>query len=812
MSKFHAAWCAALLSAACVSHAALAAESIVLPGPEGSAQFGDHVKVLANGNYVVVDEGYDIDGASNVGAVTLHRPDGSLISRLHGSHANDEVGAFGVLALPSGDFVVQSPVWHDRRGAVTWVDGRHGLQGEVSEQNSLVGPGPNTTTGWFVTLLANGHYVVGSPDWGGRVGASTWCDGTRGCQGTVTASNSLHGSHSGDDVSHVFALPNGNYVVVSPNWDNGNTPDTGAITFVDGTRGLVGAVSAANSLVGNSELDHLGFPSSDITVLANGDYVVNSWYWGPSPQERYVGAVTFASGTQGIAGLVSAANSLVGVQPGDGYETFVTALDDGGYLVHGRRWDENRGALVRCAASAPCVGEWASQVVLRGRRDGDFAGSRAAGLANGAAVFSTPAWDADIAIDAGAVTLIEPTLEPAPAGGRSLDGRFSLVGSHPNDRVGEELSVLTNGNYVVGSPQWSSALAAGVGAVTWRDGTLAQGDTVSAANSLVGGSSGDAVGARIQRLASGAYVVRSERWTDTVNNRRHVGALTFCAADAPCGVGGPASPDRDNSLIGKSSGDLDYAGITPLEGDDFLLTASAFDRDGLRDVGALLWWRGATSGPIDRSNALFGTFASDALGNSAQFTRHADGSFRLFAISYGENDAGAVIYGRGGMPLLGEVDADNAVIGTPNDEHLWLTSDYDAERRQMIVGDPAGNRVVLLRPGAATQAALTVLGTDPDAARPSVRVRIAVTTQGAFADGATRVQADGGEACDGVSTGSTQEPEGHVAWSECTLEFESGGEKILRAEHLGTDNFGYASSAPLSVTLASWNLFRDGFE
>lgn len=806
LSKTRVMLSAVLGIAVCAANPARAAQSIILPGATDNGRFGYKIAVLANGNFVVSEPEYDIEGAQNVGAVTLHRPDGSVISRLHGSHAGEKIGLFGVTPLPSGNFVVFSTHWHEDRGAVTWVDGLRGLDGEISEHNSLVGVAPGDYVGSGGAVLANGHYVVASFGWNNHLGATTWCDGLRGCRGTPTTENSLHGSNPGDSVGdQVVPLPNGNYVVVSWNWNHA----AGAVTFADGNRGLTGAVSAANSLVGTQPWDRLGWVAG-VTVLANGDYVVSNWNWGPSEQERYFGAVTFASGTQGVVGQMSAANSLVGTQPLEGLETFVTPLDDGGYLVHGRRWNEERGALVRCAAGAPCRGEWSSQAVLLGRNRGDFADSYAAqALPNGNAVLSTPGWDGEGAADAGAATLIDSTL----ARDTLLDGSRSLVGSHAGDRVGEIVTPLASGDYVVGSPQWSSDLVASAGAATWRDGMRAQGDTVSVANSFTGGSTGDFVGDEVQPLASGGYVVRSGRWSDVVNGRRHVGALTFCAADAPCGAGGPASPDRGNSLVGKVGADLAGAGVTALDGDDFLIIASGVDRDGLSNTGALLWWRGATAGAIDRSNAFFGTYASDLLGNGEQFTRHADGSFRLYARTYGQDDRGAVIYGREGVPLLGEVDADNAVLGgAPGNPRLLLTSGYDAERRQMIVGDPAANRVVLFRPGAATQVALTVIATDPDAPQPSVRVRIAVTTQDGVADGPTRVQADGGEVCEGVSIGGTQEPDGHVAWSECTLEFENGGEKVLRAEHLGTDSFGYASSAPLSVTLASWNTFRNGFE
>ena len=50
-----------------------------------------------------------------------------------------------------------------------------------------------------VTPLTNGNYVVGSPYWNGRRGAATWGNGSTGMSGTVSAANSLVGSNPNDD-------------------------------------------------------------------------------------------------------------------------------------------------------------------------------------------------------------------------------------------------------------------------------------------------------------------------------------------------------------------------------------------------------------------------------------------------------------------------------------------------------------------------------------------------------------------------------------------------------------------------------------
>src|SRR5205814_863470 len=133
-----------------------------------------------------------------------------------------------------------------------------------------------------VTVLSNGNYVVRSSQWDNgattNVGAVTWGNGTVGTAGTVSSANSLIGSTANDlvGITGVTALNNGNYVVISAKVDNGATTNAGAVTWGNGTVGVVGVVSAANSLVGSTANDQV---SQGVTPLNNGNYVVVSVNW-----------------------------------------------------------------------------------------------------------------------------------------------------------------------------------------------------------------------------------------------------------------------------------------------------------------------------------------------------------------------------------------------------------------------------------------------------------------------------------------------------------------------------------------------------
>ena len=435
--------------------------SLVNPGKNGS--FGAHVLTLSMGNIAVSDPTVN----NNAGAVYLFNgKTGALVNALVGTiggSKGDRVGtgpaADGLTALPDGNFVVDSFFWNGGRGAVTWVNGTTGLSGPVSSLNSLVGTLPGATTAGDavglgdIYVLTNGNYVVSSPGWNGSRGAVTFGSGSAGVVGAVSAGNSLVGSSPGDRIGsvpqgsfdNIVNLTNGNFVVPSPTW-NGNR---GAVTWANGTTGITGTISAANSLIGMHPGDFVGLAVGDfgnqvgITALSNGNYVVSSNQWNAG-----AGAATWGNGTTGVNGTISATNSLIGdnnAHPsGDHVGAGVTALTNGDYVVASPAWNSNEGAAT--------WGDGASGVV---------------GLVSS---------------------------------GNSLVGGAQGFLQGTGDMVGQMVTALTNGNYVVASPNWSNpAGSSTVGAVTWASGASGLSGVVSTSNSLVGSASGDLAGCRCTR-------------------------------------------------------------------------------------------------------------------------------------------------------------------------------------------------------------------------------------------------------------------------------------------------------------------------
>ena len=254
-----------------------------------------------------------------------------------------------VVPLSTGNVVITSPfddAGGTDAGAVYLFNGATGAL-----ISTLTGSHTNDTVGsGGVTALNNGNYVVSSSSWnnqgviGQGFGAVTWGSGTTGISGAVTAANSLVGSTAGDHVGilGVTALSNGSYVVSSFLWDNGDIVNAGAVTWGSGTGGISGAVTAANSLVGSTLGDQVGHYG--VTALINGNYLVSSVAW-DNGGVADAGAVTWGSGTAGISGPVSATNSLVGSTATDNVgRGGVTALSNGNYIVSSFVWD-NGGAV-----------------------------------------------------------------------------------------------------------------------------------------------------------------------------------------------------------------------------------------------------------------------------------------------------------------------------------------------------------------------------------------------------------------------------------------------------------------------------------
>jgi hypothetical protein len=652
----------------------------------GSSDFEDSFTILGNGNYVVSSIFWDNGPETDAGAVTF----GSGITgvtgvvsaanSLVGTTANDFVGGNGVELLDNGNYVVNSPFWSSAAaadvGAVTFGDRSTGVVGAVGAGNSLVGSTAFDSVGSDgIYDLANGNYVVSSSGWDnvGRAsvdaGAVTFASGTTGISGAVSDTNSLVGETAGDAVGQqgVTALPlaNGNYVVRSPDWTNPafGAAQAGAVTLGDGTTGISGAVSAINSLVGTSAQDRVG--NEEITVLTNGNYVTGTTFWDDGSTVN-VGAVTFGSGTTGVSGNVTDTNSLVGLTLNDNVgSSGVFALTNGNYVVSSSSWGDGATALLGAVTfgdgTTGVSGPISTVNSLKGTTFGDRVGNGVVALDNGNYVVSSPFWINGGAVSAGAVTFGDG----ASGTIGDVDTFNSLVGTTAGDAVGiGGITALKNGNYVVASPTWDSALQ-DVGAVTFGSGMNGIFGAVSIVNSLIGSTAFDSVGLNgITALANGNYVVSSVNWDGVA--AANAGAATF--GDGLIGISGAVS--AANSLVGAGGSFVGSNGVTALSNGNYLVNSPSWDIGPLEGLGAVTFGNGTTgiSGLVSAANSLVGSSPGDSVGNG-DIVELTNGNYVVGSENWNNGAimfAGAATLGDGNGGISGEISALNSLVGTSN--------------------------------------------------------------------------------------------------------------------------------------------------
>lgn len=503
--------------------------------------------------------------------------------------------------LPNGNYIVRVPQWNNNAGAIVWGSARAGVSGQISAANSIVDVQVNR-----VTVLTNSNYVI-SASFGNGLGMAAWIDASKGRVGTLSAADGLTGSTANDGVGdNVVALQNGNYVVLSPNWDEPvsatvlDGTDIGAATWGNGTTGLTGTVSAANSLIGADTHDRIGFGGA--IALKGGDYVVLSQYRSQE-QGGASGAATWASGAGPTSATVAAANSIHGSSPNDFVGVSGMALDNGSYVVQSYSWSNG-------SATAAGAVTWAS---------------------------------------GGGPTSL------------TVDTTNSIVGSTANDHVGGNVVQLANSSYVTFASQWHNTSTAGAGAWTWASGTERTGLVVSAANSRVGSQTNDAIGGSTVALAKGGFVVVAPAWNGS-------GAATAGAVGWGNGTGAlTGAISASNSLVGSTPNDL--LGTTVLAGSsgNYIVASSTWDGPAGADVGFARVVNGTTgaSGTVSATNSLTGATANDTVGSGGVEVL-ADGNYVVLSpnVDGAAVDTGAVTWMSATSGLVGYPSASNSLIGS----------------------------------------------------------------------------------------------------------------------------------------------------
>ncbi len=599
---------------------------------------------LTNGNFVVTSPAWNgTRGAASWGSGTTGiNGVVSASNSFVGSKASDDIGSGGVLALSTGNYVVQSPNWNGAAGAASFGNGSTGGSGTVGGGNSLIGSNANDGVGGTVTALKNGSYVVVTTTWFGSRGAVTWGSGGTGVSGSISFANSLVGSIPGDKVGSagVVILNNGNYVVGSPNWAS----KTGAATWGSGLGGVSGNITASNSLVGSASGDLVG---TNILQLTNSNYVTFAPTWSNS-----IGEATWGSGNAGVTGNVTNSNSLIGTNPGDLVGTSVVALTNGNYVVGSPSWSGALGAVTWGVGTLGVKGVVANTNSLVGVTAGDKVGTGIYPLTNGNYVTTAPSYSTSTIASEGAAVWADGT--------KALIGVINqasslLTGNLANDQVGlGGVVALTNGNYVVLSPDWNSNR----GAATWGSGVSGTGGGVGLANSLIGFAIGDNVGTSATALTNGNYVVSS------VNFSGAKGAATFGLGTS--GITGVVSAAI--SLVGSTDGDKVGTLVTPLSNGSYVTSSSTWNGK----EGEATWGSGTlgVTGAVNATNSIVGSNANDQVGST--IVTLSNGNYLVDTTTWSGN-RGAVTFGSDLKALTGTVSALNSIVGTHANDQVGKT-------------------------------------------------------------------------------------------------------------------------------------------
>lgn len=660
-------------------------------------------QILANSNYVISTTSWDNGSAIDAGAVTLCSGTTgrsgfvSASNSVVGDKTNDRIGS-QFYELFNSNFITSSLYWangtNTNAGAVTWVNGNAGLTGVVSAGNSLVGSTKDDEV-YIPFILRNGNYVVVSAKWdnGAMVdaGAATWGDGNAGVSGVISSSNSLVGTKANDKVSSssITPLTNGNYVINSPFWDNESIVDAGASTWGSGTTGVKGVISSANSLVGSKKDDKVGGDLRAVP-LSNGNYVVQSPKW-DNASIADAGAATWGNGNLGVTGEITSGNSLVGSSVSDQIGSQVQDLGEGNYAVASEHWSGVRGAVTWSLSSTGIVGTISAANSLVGTKSGDRVGSGGVVvLKSGNYVAISKSW-INGGVRAGAATFINasnPLIGPVTLGN-------SMVGTNNDDFEVSRILPLANGNYVIGLFQWDNGPVRDAGAVFWGDGNTGVIGTVSSSTALVGTQTGDMVGYTLVPLNNGGYMMGSTIWNNGTIAR--AGFVKWSDGISPLS----GTVNSNNSLVGTHAND-NLGGIMTLNNSNILLRNIVWDNGNIVDAGALTWVDGTKgiTGTISSSNSLVGTKANDKLG-SVYSPLLPNSHYLLNSPSWDNGsitDAGAVSWFNGSMPVTGTINSCNSVVGTKASATANVYSAYNALYDYMVVGIPGSNQATVYNP------------------------------------------------------------------------------------------------------------------
>ncbi|MGE0860165.1 MAG: filamentous hemagglutinin N-terminal domain-containing protein, partial [Gammaproteobacteria bacterium] len=645
---------------------------------------GSILQDLGGGLFAVRNDQF----ANNAGAITFATPTTlrgvvSSSNSLVGAASGDLVGENSVRALGGGKFSVESPSFNSGAGAITFTTGRDARSsGVVGSGNSLVGANPGDLLGDSVVSMGGGRFYTRS-DLGGA-GSVTFFGASSNLTGVVDSSNSLVGSISGDNVGDSINQlgSSGIWAVQSRSWQGG----VGAVTWVNATTGITGQVDPSNSLVGTAVGDlNVNFSSNFRNTTGN-NFLLFSDHGGKG-SVSFINPSNFGAMPRGV---IDAANSLVGATVGDkiGFDANNAPVNfqfvPGHYVILSPQFNGGAGAITYGDFTTGVSGVVDATNSLIGAGPGGGVG--ATGITNTGLGFGFVRSNNNTL---GAVTFIDFSAVPVGVVDASNSLVGGALGDQVGNGGVQHLG--GSSTYAVLSPNWATLGGqTNAGAVTFVDastghiagtGTGASG-LVGTANSLVGSDFDDSVGSGGVEYAytgnNDVFAVLSPDFTDGGGSVFDRGALTWY--EIGTALNGPVS--ASNSLLAATDGDLIGAGNTSIPGLGFSETGvyQLFD-SGNHAVfysptynsngGAILVFDTLAAPPvgsINISNALVGGTAGDDIGGGGIFATSSH--LVIMSPDFGGTDLGAItIASLGGVPT-GFVDASNSLLGDTTGDRI----------------------------------------------------------------------------------------------------------------------------------------------
>lgn len=633
------------------------------PTPLAGELFGTIVIILPNGNIIVTDPN-DSSIAASSGAVHLYNPfTQTLVASIYGDVANDRLGSNGITALTNNNYVIAS-AGDDvggivNAGSVRLMNGTTGMQ----IGNTIAGDIANDQLGVRITALANNNYVITSTldNEGGITNASSvrLVDGTTGVQIGSTIAGDVTGDQLGS--KSIIALANNNYVIVSPYDDEGGIVDAGSVQLVNGITGA----QIGGTIAGDVASDRLGF--SGITPLANNNYVIASpnddeggivdagsvqlvngttgaqigstlagdvasdWLGNKSITALANNNYVIASEVDDEGGIVNAGSvrlvdGTTGAQIGSTLagdvtddrlgNNGITALANNNYVIASPGDDE--GGIANAGSVRLVNGTTGIQIgsTLAGDVTNDALGSSVTALGNNNYVAASYVDDVGVIIDAGSVRLMDGTT--------GVQIGSTIAGDVASDALGYSgITALANNNYVIASSVDNESGNTSAGSVRLVNGTTG----VQIGSTIAGDVAFDKLGSNgVTALSNNNFVIASQY--DQEGGIFSAGSVRLVDGTTGAQIGSTIAGDAINDGLGLGS-------ITTLTNSNYFVVSPNDDEGGIFDAGSARMVNGANGAQI--GSTIVGSVTNDMLG--AKVVGSDSGDYFILSLINADNNS-----------------------------------------------------------------------------------------------------------------------------------------------------------------------------